>query len=163
MLFLPVIEDLEVKGWILDSVESVLSAAEPIPQLKSLLLPLGETKFGISLPTLRHVAKACPKLESFQCHIQSLTSVPEYPVPTNVGLSHGLRKLSVSNPFPSPAETTGTGKQLYLIARHLYLLFPNLETINASEGHSDAVNALWATVDEVKMFQTARMDDLYRQ
>ena len=72
MLVLPAIESLEVKGWVLDSVEGILSSAGIIPNLKSLLLPLGEPNSGISLPTLRHVAKICPKLESLQCYINPL-------------------------------------------------------------------------------------------
>jgi hypothetical protein len=159
MLLLPAIKNLEVKGWILDCVKGVLSAeTEPIPNLNSLLLPLasGETNFGISLSTLRRVAQSFPKLDSFQCHIESLSQIPEYPIPTDLGLSHGLRKLSVGNSSLIPDN-----KQLYLIARHLYLLFPNLETINTSEEHNAAQ---WEIVDEfVKMFQTARMDDLNRQ
>ena len=157
MLLLPAIESLEVKGWVLDSVEGVLSSAGTIPNLKSLLLPLGEPNSGISLPTLRHVAKTCPKLESFQCYIDPLSPVPEYSIPTDVGLSHGLRTLSVGSSFPPPVAK----KLGYLIARHLYLLFPKLDAIRTSEGH-DA--ELWVIVDEfVKMFQTARMDDLNRQ
>jgi hypothetical protein len=157
MLFLPEIESLEVEGWVLDSVEGVLSAAEQIPNLKCLLLPLGEPNCGIFLPTLRHVAKICPKLESFQCYIDPLSPVPEYSVPTDVGLSHGLRTLSVGSSFPLPPPN----KLGYLIARHLYLLFPKLETIRTSEEHD---GELWVTADEfVKMFQTARMDDLNRQ
>jgi hypothetical protein len=161
MLVLPAIESLEVEGWILDSVEGVLSAIESIPNLKSLLLPSSEPNSGsgISLPTLRHVAKTCPKLESFQCYIDPLSPVPEYSssIPTDVGLSHGLRILSVGSFFPLPfAKKLG-----YLIARHLYLLFPDLETIRTSGGH-DA--ELWVDVDDfVKIFQTARMDDLNRQ
>ena len=164
MLLLPAIESLEVKGWVQDSVEDVLSTAKPIPNLKSLLLPLGGPNSGISLPTLRHVAKTCPKLESFKCYIDSRSPIPEYSIPTNVGLSHGLRILSVGSSFPLQVPASPGAKQLeldYLIARHLYLLFPKLETINTSEEH-DA--ELWATVDKfVKMFQTARMDDLNRQ
>ena len=156
MLLLPLIESLEVKGWILDSVDGVLSATEPIPNLKYLLLPLGEPNSGISLPTLRHVAKTCPKLESFRCYIDSLSPVPEYSVPTDVGLSHELRILSVGSAFLFPVAK----KLDYLIARHLYLLFPKLETISTSEYNAE----LWTSVDEfVKIFQTARTDDLNRQ
>ena len=158
MLLLPAIESLEVKGWILDSVEDVLSAAEPIPNLKCLLLPLGEPNSSISLPTLRHIAKTFPKLEPFQCYIDSHSPVPEYSIPTDVGLSHGLQILSVGSSFPPPPVDK---KLEYLIARHLYLLFPKLESVRTSEEH-DA--ELWVIVDEfVKMFQTARMDDLNRQ
>ncbi|KAF8801992.1 hypothetical protein BYT27DRAFT_7173549 [Phlegmacium glaucopus] len=155
LLLLPAIENLEVKGWMLDSIESVLEVIQPLPNLRSLLLPLDETNSGISLFTLRHVAETCLKLESFQCRIESLSRIPEYTVPTTGALSHGLRLLSVGN--SSPLSNT---KQLKLIARHLYLLFPHLETISTSEEHNAEQ---WAIVDElVKMCQTARMDDSNR-
>jgi hypothetical protein len=53
-------------------------------------------------------------------------------------------------------------KQLdYLIARHLNLLFPKLETIKAPEEHNAE---LWVNVNDfVKMFQTAREDHLNRR
>jgi hypothetical protein len=141
MLLLPAFESLEVKGWVLDSVEGVLSAAGQLPNLKRLLLPLDGSNFGIYLPTLRHVAKICPKLESFQCFIDPLSPVPEYPVPANVGLSHGLRTLSVGRSFPLAHSVTNlkhpvTKRLDYLIARHLYLLFFKLEMIKTSEEHN---------------------------
>ena len=155
LLLLPAIEILEVKGWTLDFVESVLNAIPLLPNLKSLLLPLDETNSGISLHTLRQVAENCPKLESFQCSIDTLSLIPEYPVPATDALSHGLRKLSVGNSFPL-SDT----KRLRLVARHLYLLFPRLETIDTSQGRNAEQ---WIIVDEfVKMFQTARMDDMNR-
>ena len=155
LLLLPLIESLEVKGWVLDSFESVLGVAEAV-NLRSLLLPLDEITFGVSLSTLRRVAESCPKLEKFQCHIQSdPDSIPQYPIPATDALSHGLRMLSVGNSSLLPNT-----KQLYLIARHLYLLFPDLEAINTSEEDN---TEQWATIDEfVKMFQTARMDDMNR-
>jgi hypothetical protein len=104
---------------------------------------------------LRRVAGTCPKLESFQCRINSLSLIPEYTVPTTEALSHGLQWLSVGN--SSPLFDT---KRLSLIARHLYLLFPNLKTINTSEEHNAEQ---WVIVDElVKMCQTARVDDMNR-
>ena len=155
LLLLPAIESLEVKGWGLNSVESVLNVTESIPNLKSLLLPLGRINSGISLPTLRRVAEICPKLELFQCNIQSLALIPEYTVPTTETLFHGLRTLSIGNLCPHPDS-----KKLYLIARHLDLLFPHLEKITTSEGHNAEQ---WVVVDElVKMCQTARMDERYR-
>jgi len=164
MLLLPAIESLEVKGWILDSVESVLNAAEPIPNLKHLLLPLDGPNSSISLPSLSHVAETLPKLESFQCYFAPLSPIPEYSIPTNVGLSHGLRILSVGSSFPhSVADVkVPVAKQLgYLIAHCLYLLFPELETIKTPEEHNAE---LWANVDEfVKVFQTVRKVDLNRR
>ena len=157
VLQLPAIEILEVKGWHLDFVEGVLNTTKSTPNLKSLLLPLDESNFGISLHTLRCVAQTCPKLETFQCHIESLSLIPKYPIPTNAGISHGLRKLSVTAGDCFPISD----KRLYDIARHLYLLFPNLETIDTPEEHNAAQ---WVMIgDYVKMFQTARLDDLNRQ
>ena len=155
LLLLPAIENLEVKGWTLDFVESVLNAIQLLPNLKSLLLPLDETNSGISLHALRHVAEICPKLESFQCSIESLSQIPEYPVSTTDALSHRLRKLSVGN-----SSALSNTKQLRLIARHLYLLFPHLETINTSQERNAEQ---WIIIDElVKICQMARMDDKLR-
>ncbi|KAF8801988.1 hypothetical protein BYT27DRAFT_7146823 [Phlegmacium glaucopus] len=159
LLLHPTIENLIVKGWTLDSVEdSILCLAELAPSnLKGLFLPLDETNSGISLSTLRHIAITCPKLESLQCRIKPLSLIPEYTVPTTgtEALFHGLRTLSVGNSSPHPDS-----KKLYLIARHLDLLFPHLETINTSEEHN---GEQWVVVNElVKMCQTARMDERYR-
>ena len=155
LLLLPAIESLEVKGWMLDSVESDIQGVESIPNLKSLLLPVDETNSGISLPTLRHVAETCPRLEIFQTRIEPLSLVPEYSVPTTEALSHGLQVLSVGNSSPHPDS-----KKLYLIARHLYLLFPNLETINTFPEYNAEQ---WVDIDRwVKGFQTARIDDMNR-
>jgi len=159
LLLLPAIESLEVKGWILDSVESDIQGVESIPNLKSLLLPLDETNSGISLPTLRHVAETCPRLEIFQTRIERLSLIPEYSVPTTEALSHGLQVLSVGNSSPHP-DSNLDSKKLYLIARHLYLLFPNLETINTFPEYNAEQ---WVDVDRwVKGFQTARIDDMNR-
>ena len=154
LISLPVIESFEVKGWMLNSVGSVLNVAEStFPKLKTLFL----ASDSISLFTLRRVAESCPKLESFQCRIDSLSPIPEYTTPNTAALSHGLRVLSVSSSSSDPPPTT---KQLCLIARHLYLLFPNLETINTYEGHNAEQ---WDIVNElVKMCQTARVDDMHR-
>lgn len=158
LLLLPAIENLEVKGWTLDFVESVLNGIHLLPNLKSLLLPLDETNSGISLHSLRHIAKICPKLESFQCSIKSLSPIPEYPVPTTDALLHGLRELSVGN--SSESSPLSDIKQLRLIARHLYLLFPSLETIDTSPERNAEQ---WIIVDElVKMCQMARADDMNR-
>ena len=155
LLLLPAIESLEVKGWMLNSVESDIQGVESIPNLKSLLLPLDETNSGISLLTLRHVAETCPRLEIFQTRIEPLSLIPEYSVPTTEALSHGLQVLSVGNSSPHPDS-----KKLYLIARHLYLLFPNLEAINTFPEYNAEQ---WVVVDRwVKGFQTARIDDMNR-
>ena len=156
LLRLPALEILEVKGWGLDSVETLFGVGLPvIPNLESLLLPLDEINSGISLSALRDVAGTCPKLKSFQCRIDSRSVIPEYTVPTTKILSHGLRTLSVGNSSPYPDS-----KNLYLIARHLDLLFPHLEKITVSEEHNAKQ---WAVVDElVRMCQTARMDERYR-
>jgi hypothetical protein len=153
LLLLPAIESVEIKGWSLNSVERVVSIAESTT-LRSLLLPVDETNIGVSLFTLRHVAESFPNLETFQCHIHSPDSVPEYPIPTTDALSHELQTLSLGS-----SPTVPEAKH-YLVARHLYLLFPYLKTINTPEKHNAE---MWASVDGfVNMFQTARMDDMNR-
>ncbi|KAF8801979.1 hypothetical protein BYT27DRAFT_7308374, partial [Phlegmacium glaucopus] len=159
LLLHPTIENLIVKGWRLDSVEdSILGLAELAPSnLKGLFLPLDETNSGISLSTLRHIAIACPKLESLRCCINPLSLIPEYTVPTTEALFHGLRTLSVGNLSP---HWQPDSKKLYLIACHLDRLFPHLETINTSEEHN---GEQWVVVNElVKMCQKARMDERFR-
>ena len=155
LLFHPTIENLIVEDWTVDCAEdSILGLSAP-SNLKSLFLPLDETNSGVSLSALRHVALTCPKLEIFQCRIKALSLIPEYTAPTTEILFHGLRTLSVGN---SPLHPDS--KKLYLIARHLDLLFPHLERI-ASSGRNDGDQ--WIVVDElVKMCQTARMDERYR-
>ena len=157
LLLLPAIENLEMNGWMLDSVDSVINVVESISNLKSLLLPLDETNSGISLPTLRHVAETCPRLEIFQTRIEPLYLIPEYDVPTTEALSHGLRTLSMGN-----SSLHMDFDDLYLIARHLYLLFPNLTTINSTFPEYNAEQ--WSDLDRwMKVFQTARIDDMNRR
>lgn len=158
LLFHPTIENLAVKGWTPDSVEdSILGLAEITPSnLKSLFLPLDEANSGISWSTLRHIAITCPKLQSLQCRIKPLSLIPKYTVQTTEALFHGLRTLSIGNSFPDLHSN-----ELYLIARHLDLLFPHLETITTFEHNAEAEP--WIVVNElVKMCQTARMDERYR-
>ena len=155
LLFHPTIKNLIVEDWTVDCAEdSILGLSAP-SNLKSLFLSLDETNPGISLSTLRHVALTCPKLEIFQCRIKALSLIPEYTAPTTETLFHGLRTLSVGN---SPLHTDFM--ELYLIARHLDLLFPHLEMI-ASSGENDVDQ--WIVVNElVKICQTARVDERYR-
>ena len=72
LLFHPTIENLTVKGWTPDSLEdSILGMAELAPSnLKILFLPIDEENSGISWSTLRHIALACPSLQSLQCRVK---------------------------------------------------------------------------------------------
>ena len=158
LLFHPTIENLTVKGWTPDSVEdSILGLAKFTPSnLKNLFLPLDEENSWISWSTLRHIAITCLKLQSLQCRINPLSPIPKYTVPTTDVLFHELRTLSLGNSFPNLHSN-----ELYLIARHLDLLFPHLETITALEHDEEAEP--WIVVNElVKICQTARMDERYR-
>ena len=158
LLFHPTVENLTVKGWTPDSVEdSILGLAELTPSnLKSLFLPLHEADSGISWSTLRHIAITCPKLRSLQCRIKPLSLIPKYSVPTTEALFHGLQTLSIGNSFPDLHSN-----KPHLIARHLDLLFPHLETITTFEHSAEAEP--WIAVNElVDMCQTARMDERYR-
>jgi hypothetical protein len=145
-----------VKGWTPDSVEnSILGLAELTPsRLKTLFLPLEENSW-ISWSTLRHIAITCPNLQSLQCRIKPLSPIPKYTVPTTEVLFHGLRTLSVDNPFPDLHSNE------FYIARHLDLLFPHLETVTTFEHNKGA--GPWIVINElIKMCQTARMDEKYR-
>jgi len=154
----PTIENLRVKGWTPDSVEdSILDLAELTPsRLKNLFLPSDEENSWISWSTLRHISVTFPQLQFLQCRINPLSLIPKYTVPTTEVLFHGLQTLSVDNSFPDLHSN-----ELYLIARHLDLLFPHLETISTFESNAKA-EPLIVVNELVKMCQTARMDERYR-
>jgi hypothetical protein len=154
----PKLEILELKRWQLDSVKDFLSSMKSSSpkNLKQLHLPIDDPGSAISLSGLLYIAEACPMLESLQCCIDTLPPIPEYSIPTTKALSHGLKSLFITNNPASPWDFY----QLLLVARHLYLTFPCLQTINSVEG----TNAeQWVRIrDLVKMFQVIREDDVYR-
>lgn len=145
----PKIETLELKRWKLDSVEDFLfSLKSSAPQnLKHLHLP----DSAVSLSDLRDIAEVCPMLESLQCCIDT-----HYSIPATKALSHGLQTLSVAN----NSTPVWDFKQLLLVARHLYLTFPRLQTIDNTEGPNEEQ---WVHIrDLVEMFQTIREEDMNR-
>ena len=158
----PKIEKLEFKGWKLDSIEDLLFSLKSSTcskNLKQLHLPVDDPDptISISLPGLRDIAETCPMLESLQCCINTLAPIPRYSIPTGKALSHGLKTLLVNNNEPSPWDFN----QLLLVARHLYLVFPQLQIIHNVEGPLNSGD--WERIrDLVKMFQTIREDDMYR-
>jgi len=153
----PKIETLELKRWKLDSVEHFLSSLKSSsPQnLKHLHLPMDSADSAVSLSGLLNIAEACPMLESLHCCINTLPPIPQYSIPTTKALSHGLQILFVNNP-----TSLWDFNQLLLVARHLYLTFPRLQTIDTVDG-PDAEQ--WLRVrDLIKTFQAIRADDVYR-
>ena len=158
LLCLPKLEILEFKQWKLDSVEDfLLSMKSSCPEnLKQLHLPIDDPGSAISLSGLLDIAEACPMLKSLQCCIDTLPPIPEYSTPTTKALSHGLQSLFVAN----KPTSTWDFNQLLLVARHLYLAFPRLQTIDSMEG-SNAEQ--WVRIlDLIKMFQVIRQDDVKR-
>ena len=155
----PRLEILELKRWQLDSVKDFLSSMKSSgPQnLKQLHLPIDDPGSAISLSGLLDIAEACPMLESLHCCIDTLPPIPEYSIPTTKALSHGLLKsLFIDN---NPASVWDFN-QILLVARHLYLTFPCLQTINSVAGPNAEQ---WVRIrDQVKMFQVIREDDVYR-
>ena len=154
----PNLEILEFKQWKLDSLEDLLlSLKSSFPKkLKHLNLPIDDPGSAISLSGLLDIAEACPMLESFHCCIDTLPPIPEYSSPTNKALSHGLQSLFVAN---NPTSLWDFN-QVLLVARHLYLTFPRLQTIDCVEGPN---SEQWVRIrDQVKMFQIIRKDDMYR-
>ena len=157
----PKIEILEFKRWKLDSVEDFLfSLKTSSPKhLKQLYLPLdGPDNSAVSLYDLLDIAEACPMLDILQCCMSTLPQqIPEYSVPAGQKvLSHGLQHLFVANHPTLPWDFN----ELLLVARHLYLLFPHLQTIYSVEGPKAEQ---WVRIrDLIKMFQTIRKDDVYR-
>ena len=159
----PKLEILEFKQWKIDPVENFLSSLKSSrPQkLKQLHLP-AEDPDGSAIPLsgLLDIAEACPMLEYLHCCIDTLSPIPEYPIPaTTKVLSHGLlQSLFVAN-NPTPTSLWDFNR-LLLVARHLYLTFPNLQTIDNVEGPNAEQ---WVRIrDLVKMCQVIRMDDVYR-
>ena len=154
----PRLEILELKRWEPDSVEDFLSSMKSSgpKNLKQLHLPIDDPGSAISLSGLLDIAEACPMLEFLQCCIDTLSPIPEYSIPTTKALSHGLQSLFIAN-NPTPLWDFN---QLLLVARHIYLTFPCLQTINSVEG----TNAeQWVRIRNlVKMFQAIREDDVCR-
>ena len=149
------LEILEFKQWKIDSVEDfLLSMKSSCPKnLKQLRLPVHDADSAISLSGLLDIAEACPMLESLHCSIDTRPPIPEYSVPTTKALSHGLQSLFVDNDPTSLWDFD----QLLLVARHLYLTFPGLQTIAGPNAEQ------WVRIRElVKIFQVIRQDDVYR-
>jgi len=154
----PKIEILDFKRWKLDSVEDfLLSLKSSGPKnLKQLYLPIDDPDSAVLLSGLLDIAEACPMLEFIQCCISTLLPTLHYSIPTTKALSHGLQKLSIAN---NPTSLWDFN-QLLLVARHLYLMFPHLQTIDNVEGPN---GVQWVHIrDLVKMFQTIREDDMHR-
>jgi hypothetical protein len=155
----PNLEILEFKQWKLDSVEDLLlsmNSSSP-KKLKQLHLPIDDpSSVAIPLSGLLDIAEACPMLESLHCCIDTCLPIPKYSIPTTKSLSHGLKSLFVAN---NPTSLWDFN-QLILVARHLYLIFPCIQTIDSVEGPNAEQ---WVRIsDLVKMFQVIRQDDVYR-
>ena len=153
----PNIEIVEFKQWTLDSVEDFLSAltSSGAEKLKQLHLPIDDPGAAVPLSGLVDIAKACPMLQSLQCCVSTHSPIPEYSIPTSKVLPHGLQTLVVA---ANNSTSLWDFNQLLLVARHLYLAFPHLQTIDSLE-----LAEQWMHIrDLVKMFQTVRQDDMYR-
>ena len=154
----PRLEILDCKRWKLDSVKDFLLSLKSSrsKNLKQLHLPIDGPNPAVPLSGLLDIAKAFPMLESLQCCIDKLSPIPQYPIPTTSALSHGLQTLIIANNPTSHWDFN----ELLLVTRHLYLMFPNIQTIDNVEGPKAEQ---WVCVRElVEMFQTIHKDDLYR-
>ena len=154
----PRLEILDCKRWKLDSVQDFLLSLElsGSKNLKQLYLPIDGPNPAVSLSGLLYIARAFPMLESLQCCIDTLSPIPQYSIPTTSALSHGLQALIIANNPTSHWDFN----QLLLVARHLYLMFPHIQTIDNVEGLKAEQ---WLHICElVEMFQTIHKDDLYR-
>ncbi|KIM36366.1 hypothetical protein M413DRAFT_57588, partial [Hebeloma cylindrosporum] len=106
------------------------------------------------LSSLRVIAESCPNLISLQSTITNLHSVPTYNRLRGAdnAISHGLEILSVGN-----ALENSNPEEILDIARHLFILFPNLKEIRTHEGQNEAQ---WNYIHSlVRMFQIVRLDD----
>ena len=154
----PNLEILEFKQWRLDSVKDLLLSMKSSgnKKLKQLNLPIDDPKSAISLHGLLGIADACPMLESLHCSIDTSPPIPKYSSPTTEALSHGLQSLFVAN---NPTSLWDFD-QLLLVARHLYLTFPRVQTIDRVEGPNAEQ---WVRIRNlVKLLQVSRQDDASR-
>ena len=154
----PTLEHLEVSGWKLDSLSTPLSQLSlASSKLKVLHFPVGITNKGIPLSDLRLIAESCPNIVSFQSTITDLQSIPTYSRLNGAedALSHGLEILSVGN-----ALENSNAQEILDVARHLFILFPNLKEIRTHEGQNEGQ---WKYIHSlVQMFQIVRLDDAAR-
>jgi hypothetical protein len=158
LFYHPKIETLEFQRWKLDPVEDfIFSLKTSGPKnLKHLHMPIDDPDSAVSLSRLSDIAEACPMLKTLQCSIDTLSLIPEYPIPATKVLAHGLQRLTVtSNP-----TSLWNFNQLLLVARHIYLIFPYLQTIDNMEGSNADSAEQWVHIhDGVKMYQTIREDN----
>ena len=154
----PKIETLEFQQWKLDSVEDfIFSLKISGPKsLKHLHMPMDDPDSAVSLPRLLDIAEACPMLKSLQCSIDTLSLIPECPIRATKALAHGLQTLTVT----SKPTLLYNFNQLLLVARHIYLVFPYIQTIDNMEGSNADSAEQWVHIhDVVKMYQAIREDD----
>jgi len=154
----PTLEHLEVSGWKLDSLSTPLyQLSLASSKLKVLHFPVGITNKGIPLSDLRLVAESCPNIVSFQSTITDLQSIPTYSRLKGAenALSHGLEILSVGN-----ALENSNAQEILDVARHLFILFPNLKEIRTHGGQNEGQ---WKYIHSlVQMFQIVRLDEAAR-
>jgi len=156
----PTLEHLEISGWKLDSLYRHLhptSLSVASSKLKVLHFPVGIANEGIPLARLRFIAESFPNIVSFQSTIDDLQSIPTYSRLEGAGnaLSHGLEILSVGN-----ASENSNPQEILDIARHIFVLFPNLKEIRTHEGQNEEQ---WKYIHSlVQMFQIVRLDDAAR-
>lgn len=152
------LEHLEVSGWRLDSLSIPLAQLYSLSsKLKILHFPVGITNKGIPLSDLRLIAESCPNLVSFQSTITDLQIIPTYSRLKGAenALSHGLEILSVGNDLEN-----SNAQEILDVARHLFILFPNLKEIRTHQGQNEAQ---WKYIHSlVQMFQIVRLDDAAR-
>jgi hypothetical protein len=154
----PTLEHLEVSGYRLESLSIPLAQLYPLSsKFKVLHFPVGITNKGIPLSDLRLIAESCPNIISFQSTITDLQSIPTYNRLKGAenALSHGLEILSVGN-----ALENSNAQEILDVARHLFILFPNLKEIRTHEGQNEGQ---WKYIHSlVQMFQIVRLDDAAR-
>ncbi|KJA24854.1 hypothetical protein HYPSUDRAFT_38196 [Hypholoma sublateritium FD-334 SS-4] len=152
LLFCPSITKLEIKNWVLKSVNETLlnppsTSESPLP-MQILHLPFEEALHsGVALSTFHLVARLYPHLLDFQTHVIQCASANVRDLELSIS-NHGLKELSFSG------EAPGVMEDMMEIAPYICFLFPHLERIVTYDGHDTAG---WKSVyGLVKMCQKVR-------
>ncbi|KDR66429.1 hypothetical protein GALMADRAFT_217009 [Galerina marginata CBS 339.88] len=164
------LEQLEISGVGISDLDRALAGTNELwPKIQTLRLPLSSNSsnnartgvYGLSLSTLRHLARSCLHLTSIQSFIilpsdhSSLTGFDDKPI------SHPLKSLSVGC-FPEAQwrHDSENMDKVYHTASCLYAIFPNLDTIQT---HEQYASEFWTEVHKlVKIYQKIRALDRLR-
>ncbi|KAH9474464.1 hypothetical protein JR316_0012923 [Psilocybe cubensis] len=157
------LEQICISGIGMDFIPAnIFSESGCRTKLKELQLPVHNDSVGIPLMSLRQIAETYPSLVSLRCAIDLCSPVPQSSdtSASNNPLTHKLKFLCVTDPNFVKEKSTVNEEKLHDIARHINILFPNLEDIIA-EGVDDF--SYWKSIYRlVKLCRIAVVDEKRR-